>query len=147
MDPWPTEDLLANASVIYGCAALHPCGSGLLDRRPSRPRADEPPVGGGIVCRQEAGSRINRSHSGVPFERKIPQEEILGDHGKVRWPGAQLLVVERGAVDVPGLTEGLAAEAEDGRLVDEPFGDRHGLCGRGEELPPFLEGEVRHHQG
>ena len=84
---------------------------------------------------------------GVPFERKIPQEEILGDQGKAGLPGIRLLVLERGAVDVPGLAEGLPAEAEDGGLVDEPFGDRHGLGGRGEELTPFFKRKVRHHQG
>src|SRR5258706_16333959 len=107
MDRWLPRAWLANAGVIYGCTARHPCGGGLLGRRLFRPRPDETPVGGGIACPPEAGSRINRSRSGVPFERKIPQEGIRGDHGEVSWSGTGLLVAERGAVRVQGVTEGL----------------------------------------
>jgi hypothetical protein len=41
--------------------------------------------------------------------------------------GKGLLVFERRAVDVAGVTIGLAAEAQDGGVVDEAVGDGHGL--------------------
>jgi hypothetical protein len=39
----------------------------------------------------------------------------------------RLLVVERGPVHVAGLPVGLAAEAQDGRVVDQAVGDGDGL--------------------
>ena len=57
--------------------------------------------------------------------------------------GARLLGVQRGAVHVAWLPRGGAGEAQDGRVVDEPVGDGHGLPGRGQERPPLLERQVR----
>ena len=56
-----------------------------------------------------------------------------------------LLAVERCAVDVAGLAIGLAGEAQDGGVVDEPIRDRDRLGGRREELGPLFEREIRHH--
>jgi hypothetical protein len=43
--------------------------------------------------------------------------------------GKGRLVPERRAVEVAGVTIGLAAEAQDGGVVDEAVGDGHSLCG------------------
>jgi hypothetical protein len=48
-------------------------------------------------------------------------------------------VIERRAIDVPRLTERLAAESQDRGLVDESLDDRHRLSRRREKLSPFLE--------
>ena len=53
--------------------------------------------------------------------------------------GGGLLGVEWGAVYVAGLAVGLAAEAQDGRVVDEAVGDGDGLGGRREKLCPLLK--------
>ena len=56
---------------------------------------------------------------------------------------ARLLVVQRGAVHVAWLAIGRAGEARDGGVVHDPVGDGDGLTGRGQELPPLLEWEIR----
>jgi hypothetical protein len=57
--------------------------------------------------------------------------------------GARLLVVERGAVHVARLAVGLAAEAQDGGVVDQAIGDGDGLRGGRQKLGPVLERQVR----
>jgi hypothetical protein len=57
----------------------------------------------------------------------------------------KLLSVERRAVDIARLAIGFPRKSQDGRLIDEAVGNRHGLGGRGHEFPPFFKWEVRHY--
>ena len=81
--------------------------------------------------RPERGRRADGPPAGSPIR------EPAGDR---EW---RLLALERGAVHVAGLAIGLAAEAQDGGVVDETVGDGHGLSGRREKLSPLPEGQVR----
>ena len=66
--------------------------------------------------RPEGGPRAEGRAAGGPFRDPAAEDMLLGSVG-----------VQRRAVHVARLTTGFAAEAEDGRVVDEAIGDGHGL--------------------
>ena len=86
---------------------------------------------------------------GIPPAGRRPHAEprLVGGPVQMRPDAASddavLLAIERGAVDVTGLAVGLACEAQDGGVVDEPIGDGDRLRGRRQELGPLLEREIR----
>jgi hypothetical protein len=55
---------------------------------------------------------------------------------------AELLAIERRAVDLAGLAIGFAGEAEDRGIVDQPIGDGDRLRGRREKFGPLLERKI-----
>ncbi len=85
------------------------------------------PRGDGDFC----GRRRDAARTGAPAGGPIRASAGGGE--------SRLLVVERGAVHVAGLAVGLAAEAQDGGVVDETVGDGDGLGGRREKLGPLLK--------
>ena len=88
-----------------------------------------------LLPRADAGSSL--SGATVPRGRAAGPVVPCGSR-----PAARLLVVERRAVHVAGLTIRRAAEAQDGGVVDEAVGDGDGLSGRRQKLCPLLEGEI-----
>jgi hypothetical protein len=124
-------------------------------RGPARPSASRSLTAGGggrhlLPERSPCRKSLNREREvdllpraevgSVPAGGAASRREAAG-----RWsqagPGRRqgLLVLERGAVDVAGMTIGLAAEAQDGGVVDEAVGDGDGLRRRREKFSPLLE--------
>src|SRR6266545_4873939 len=117
------------------------------------------PVGERVIYFREISSReVGESRGEVDVllraERGKPPAGTTTPRGGTagRWSRAGagrrrgLLVVERRAVHVARLPIRLAAEAQDGGVVDEAVGDGDGLGGRREKLGPVLEREIRNDQ-
>jgi hypothetical protein len=64
-----------------------------------------------------------------PARRPRAEKPPTGGPVQAQAGGKGRLVPERRAVEVAGVTIGLAAEAQDGGVVDEAVGDGHSLCG------------------
>jgi hypothetical protein len=98
--------------------------------RIERAKGSPSPRGCGEFSGRSEGAARRRRRPGGPIRSRPAVEELF--------------VVERCAVHVAGLPIRLAAEAQDGRVVDEAVGDGHGLRWRREKLSPALEGQIRH---
>ena len=85
-----------------------------------------------------AGGPIKKAGGPIGLDDRWDHLDVIGEGGVE----GRLLFVEGSPVDIPGLSEGLSAEAEDGGLVDEALADGDRLGRGGQDFLPLRKGQV-----